>query len=149
DPERILEDLADALARVQGRVGVLEDHLHLAPVRTQLTARQRRDVVAPEADRPGGRRVQPHEQPSEGRLPATRLADGAERLAAPPVERDAVHRVDDVAAAAERRAARLEVLDEIPRLEQRVAHALLRWSLSSGRTEGSRWQASEWSAPTR
>ena len=97
DPERVADDLADALARVERRVRVLEDHLHLAPERPQLAPRERRDVGAVEADRAARRLVQPHEQPAERRLPAARLADDAERLAAPDLERDAVDRVDELA----------------------------------------------------
>ena len=38
DRERRADDLADRLARVQRRVRILEDHLHLAPQRPQLRA---------------------------------------------------------------------------------------------------------------
>ena len=41
-----------------------------------------RDVAAVEADRPGGRVEQAHDQPRRRRLAAARLADDAERLAA-------------------------------------------------------------------
>ena len=38
DRERLADDRADRLARVQRRVRVLEDHLHLAPQRLELLA---------------------------------------------------------------------------------------------------------------
>ena len=148
DLERVAEDLPDALARVQRRVRVLEDHLHLAPVRAQPPPRQRRDVAAAEVHRARRRLVQPHEQTAERRLAAAGLADDAERLAAPNLERDAVDRVDDVAAAAERRAAHGEVLDEVACLDERLRHALLRSRRSAARSAGSRWHASAWSAST-
>jgi len=51
--ERAAEDLADSLARVERRLRILEDHLHLAADRPQLLLRRRRDVGAAEADRAG------------------------------------------------------------------------------------------------
>ena len=47
--QRVADDLADALARVQRRVGVLEDHLHLAPQRAQLAATELGQLGAAEA----------------------------------------------------------------------------------------------------
>src|SRR5690242_21312871 len=126
DEERVGEDLPDALARVQRRVWILEDHLQLAPERAKLAAREPRDVVAVEADRSGCRLVQANEQAAEGRLAAAGLADDAEGLAAPHVERHVVDRVHDLAAAAEGRRLEREVLDEVARLEQRRAHRLTR-----------------------
>ena len=54
DRERLADDLADALARVQRRVRVLEDDLHLAPQRPHAArCDEVRDVLAFEADRAG------------------------------------------------------------------------------------------------
>ena len=49
-----------------------------------------RDVLAVELDRAGGRLVEPEDRAADGGLPAARLADQAERLAAPDVESHAV-----------------------------------------------------------
>ena len=128
DLERVGDDLAHAPARIERRVRVLEDHLQLAPVRPQLAVRERRDVVAAEAQRAARRLEQPDEEPAERRLAAAGLADDAERLAAAHLERHAVDGVDDLGRAAlERARPHREVLDEVDRLEQDAvrAHARL------------------------
>ena len=87
-----------ALARVQRRVRVLEDHLHLAPQRHELLARACVTSVAAEAQRAAGRLEQPHDRARQRRLAAARLADEAERLALVQGERDVVdgmHVTDD------------------------------------------------------
>ena len=81
---------AHALARVQRRVGVLEDHLHVAPRRPQLRAAERGDVAAVELDPPRGQLGEPQQRAPQRRLAAARLADEAERLARLHLERDAV-----------------------------------------------------------
>ena len=48
--ERVGDDRADALARVERRVRILEDHLHLAPQRAQRAPDELRDVAAVEQD---------------------------------------------------------------------------------------------------
>ena len=58
DGERLGDDRADPPARVQRRVRVLEDHLHLAAQRPQPRARQVGDVLAFELDRAGRHRHQ-------------------------------------------------------------------------------------------
>ena len=83
DRERLGDDRADRLARVQRRVGVLEDHLHLAPQRLQLRARERarcpgrRSVIVPLVG--SSRRII---RRAVVRLAAAGLADDPERLAA-------------------------------------------------------------------
>ena len=59
DPERVADDLLDGLPRVQRRVGVLEDDLHLAAERTQLALGQLGDIppskrIVPPSGRAGG-----------------------------------------------------------------------------------------------
>src|SRR5687767_2814104 len=44
------DDLLHRLTRIERRVGVLEDHLHLPPHRSQPTLREPRDVAPLEAD---------------------------------------------------------------------------------------------------
>ena len=87
------------VARVQRRVRILEDHLHPSTQRTQVVLAEVRDVLAVEDDRATGRLVQPEDRPADRRLPAARLADEPERLAALDVERHAVDglHVTDVA----------------------------------------------------
>ena len=88
DLERRPDDLTDRLARVQRRVRILEDHLHLAPQRPQLALRDRRDVAAVEADRAACWIEEPQDQPCCRRLPAAGFAHDAQGLAATDVERD-------------------------------------------------------------
>jgi hypothetical protein len=44
DAQRLADDLIDGLARVERRVGILEDHLDVGAIRPHLLARQRREV---------------------------------------------------------------------------------------------------------
>jgi hypothetical protein len=90
---RLRDDEADALARVQRRVRVLEDHHHLAPDRPHLGAREVRDVAALEDHAAAGRVEQAHHAARHRRLAAARLADDAERLALLDREADAVDRL--------------------------------------------------------
>ena len=82
-PQRLADDLADPLARVERGVGVLEDHLHLAPQRPHLAPREPGDLTALEADRARARLEQLQDRAARRRLAAARLADQAERLALP------------------------------------------------------------------
>ncbi len=91
--QRLGDDEADALARVQRRVRVLEDHHHLAAERAHLRAREIGDVVAAELDRAAGRIEQLHDAARHRRLATARLADDAERLALAHGERNAVDRL--------------------------------------------------------
>ena len=94
DPQRRGQDLGHALARVERRLRILEDHLHLAPDRLQLAASGSGDVLSAEADRARGRVDQPHQRADQRRLAASGLADDAERLALVQCERDVVDGVD-------------------------------------------------------
>src|SRR4029077_3231378 len=69
-----------ALARIERRVRVLEDHLHLAPKGPQLTGPELLDRRSLEDDLALGRFEQTHDRPPQRRLAATRLADQSERL---------------------------------------------------------------------
>src|SRR4051812_27394923 len=61
DAERVTDDRADPPARVERAVGVLEDHLHVAPDRTHLAGLQRRDVATLELDPARGDVVEAHD----------------------------------------------------------------------------------------
>ena len=79
--ERLLDDLARPHARVQRRVGILKDDLHVAPRGAQPFGGEREHVLAVEPHRPARRFDQP-EQAAAGRgLAAARLANQPERLA--------------------------------------------------------------------
>ncbi len=89
-PERLPDDATDAVARVQRRERILEDHLHPAPQRSQLALAQRGDIATVEHDPPGRRLVEPEDRPTDGRLAAARFAHEPEGLAAADRQRDVV-----------------------------------------------------------
>ena len=82
DGEGVADDRPDPAARVERPVRVLEDHLHLAPVRAHPPRRQGADVVAVEDDPAGGEVVQPRDAAGERGLAAAGLADEPEGLPA-------------------------------------------------------------------
>ena len=90
DHERLADQRPHALARIQRCVRILEDHLHLAAQRPQRAPVEIRDVAALEDDAPRGQLVQAHEAPPERRLATAGLADEAERLACPHLQRHVV-----------------------------------------------------------
>ena len=90
-PQRLADDAADAVARVERRERILEDHLHPPAQRPQLVLAELGDVLAVEEDpaarsacRGGGSRA------PDRRFAAAGLADEPERLAAVDRQRDAV-----------------------------------------------------------
>ena len=120
----LADDRADRLARVQRRVGVLEDHLHLAAHRLQRRALDVRDVLPVKAHFAGGRLQQSRDQARGGALATARLADDAQRLAALHVEADAVDRLHGADLFLHHDPARQrEVLDQVAHLHERVAAA--------------------------
>ena len=142
--ERVAEDLPDALARVERGVRVLEDHLHLAPVRAQLAARQRRDVAAVEAHRArrsaraaarAAGRASTCRSPTRRRCRASRRSGPRARRRRPRARRrrrraDAVPRT-------------VKCFDEVACLEQTssLTRVLRRRARSAARrADGSRWQ---------
>src|SRR5688500_7044447 len=90
--ERLRQDLADRHARVEGRVRVLEDHLHVAPEPAQLLRRVRGEIGAFEDDLAAGGPLELQDAAPGRGLAAAGLADQAERLAAAQREADAVAR---------------------------------------------------------
>ena len=92
--------------------------MQLAPQRPHRAPREVRDVDALQPDLAGRRLDQPHHAVRDGRLAAPRLADEPEHLALSQLERDAVDRVHERAAAGDP-AADAEVLDQVANLERR------------------------------
>src|SRR4051794_13465720 len=87
------DDGADGVARIQGRVGVLEDDLDVAAQRAERTRREVGDVRALEGDAAGRGLGEPRDQPAHRRLAAAALADHPQRLPAAHAEVDAVDRL--------------------------------------------------------
>ena len=93
DDQRLADDAADAHARVQRGVRVLEDHLHLAAEEAQLVALDAAEVAAVEEHLAGGGPVELEDGAAGRRLAAAAFADQAQRLAAADEEGDAVDRL--------------------------------------------------------
>ena len=94
DQQRLGNEVAGPDARIQRRIGVLEDHLDLAPVRQNLARQQRVDALAIDENGAGGRRHHPHDEAGEGRFSAAAFADEPEGLTGLHVEADVVDRLD-------------------------------------------------------
>ena len=105
DRKRLADDVAARQPRVERRVRVLEDDVHLAAERPQLAPRQVRDVATLQPDGAGGRLEQPDDAVADGRLAAPGLPDEPEHLARRDREADAVDGVHRAAAAEEVRPA--------------------------------------------
>src|SRR5581483_4783031 len=93
DEHRLLDDLPDRHARVERRVRILEDDLHLLAQLAQVVPARRRQLVAHEADGAAGRLQQLQDAVPGRRLAGAGLADEPERLALRDLERDAVDRL--------------------------------------------------------
>src|SRR5262249_18292874 len=115
--QRLADDLPACQGRVEGRVRVLKDDVHAAPVGFQTASRKVRDVDAVKPDRPRGRLEEAHDAVRDRRLAAAGLADEPEHLARGERERDVFDGVND-GAAAEARTDR-EVLHQPFDLERR------------------------------
>ena len=90
DHQRLRQRRRDGLARIQGGVGVLEHHLHLAP---QGLARGRvGGITAVDAQRAGARRLDQRQRPRQRGLAAAGLAHHRQGLARRQFEADAVQR---------------------------------------------------------
>ena len=105
DDQPLLDELAHRHARVERGEGVLEDDLHPRAQVLHLLAAVVLDVLAEEDHAAAGQLADPHQRHAEGGLAGAGLADDAEGLAAPEVERQAVDRLQVVVGAAERAAA--------------------------------------------
>ena len=81
DVQALGDDVADDHARVQGGLGVLEDHLHLAVQNACLLALRPVDVLAVEEHLARRGLVEPHQDPSRRGLAAPRLPHEAKGLA--------------------------------------------------------------------
>src|SRR5207237_1337295 len=121
DLQRVADDRADALARVQARVRILEDHLHLTAKRTQRPHAEVADRRSFEDDLARGRRQEAHDRAAEGRLSTARLADEPERLALADGEGDVIDGVHAPDLAAQHALLDREVLLQAARLDERGA----------------------------
>ncbi len=119
--ERLPDNVPDRHPRVQGRIGVLEHDLELAPHAPELGAVELGQLASLEHDRAAGR---PHELENavpRRRLPRAGLADEPDRLPRSDVEADARDGVDVVDGPLDEDAALdREALHEVADLQQRA-----------------------------
>ena len=92
EAQDLRQRLAHRKARVERRVRVLEDHLHVAAQILQLAAARAREVSPHEPDAAVLRLVQAQQRAAERGLATAALADQTERLVPPDGEADAVDR---------------------------------------------------------
>jgi len=93
DGQGLANDAPDRHTRVQARVRVLEDHLHLPAEAAEFAALQLREVLALEVHLTAGRPGELQDRLARGALATTGLTHEAERLATLYRERDVVHRL--------------------------------------------------------
>ena len=141
--ERLADDVAGALPRVERGERVLEDDLQLPAVGPELLLAEARDVVAVELDGAGGRLDQAHDGAAHRGLAAAALADQPQRLARADREAHAVDGIDMADGAAQQALAHGEVLAQSRHLEH--GHAGLRHLVRRHRTPGS--HLSHWPSP--
>ncbi len=133
--------ILDGQARVERRVGILEDQLHVAAQALHARRPGGPHILAGEDQGPRIRLDQSENQPGQCRFPAAGLADDTQRLARIDVERHVVDRAHPGIRALQHPAAQGEVLAQPSRLQQRrrpVARAHARISMASRRPSESR-----------
>ena len=85
------DDALYVLARVQTRVRILKDHLHMAASLAQFFVLQRREFEIVEGDRAGRKRHEPKDGFAHSALAATALANQPQRGAARDREIDSIN----------------------------------------------------------
>src|SRR5918997_1806454 len=113
---------AHALARIEGRVGVLEYDLHSTSEPAQGAPALGCKIKPLEDDLTLGRLFETNDAATERALPTAGLADEADGLAAPDVEIDAVHRLHRAARPAEEASPDGKMLLQVSNRDQRVRH---------------------------
>ena len=135
DRERSSNDLLDRLSRIERRVRVLEDHLHLTTKRAKASRRRPRDVAAVEPDRAAGGIEEAQHETGRRRLPAARLADDTQRLTASDGQTHVFHGMDSALCSREHAVLHGEVLRDVPKLHDCVGRVA---QLAAPSAQGSR-----------
>ena len=129
--QRLSHDRADRHARIERRIRILKDDLHVAPHPPHAAGVELADVGAVEVDRPRRRLDQSQDAAADRRLSRSRFADQSERLAGRDVEADAIDRLHLRDRAAQHSPFHRKVLCEIAKSEERLAHGSRSGSASS------------------
>src|SRR6185437_13672105 len=106
-------------ARIERRIRILKDDLHLAAQRAQRLAGEREHILPIEAHLARRGLDEAQNAPARGGLAAPRLAHESQRLARRNVERDAIDGLHRAGVPPEESPRDREVLDEIPHREPR------------------------------
>ncbi len=132
EQDRLRQGRGDAHARVEGGIGILEDHLQGA---LAGGVRLCCHVPAAEEDPPAGRPHEAGDDVRDRRLAAARFADEAEDLALSDRERDVVHGPEDLARPSRQNAARSVVDGEVLDGQKRRAGVAGRRAVPSPRAD--------------
>ena len=97
DLHRLDQDAPHREARIQARVGVLENELDAPPEGHHLALRESEQLRAVEHHLAAARLDEVHQQHAERGFAGARFTDHAERAAARQPERDVAHGVDRLA----------------------------------------------------
>src|SRR4029077_5279779 len=124
DLQRLADDRRHREPRIERRIGVLEDDLHVAAQSPQRLAVEAGDIGALEPDLAGTGLDQPQDAAAGRRLAAARLAHQPERLAGGDVKAHAVDGMDALDLAREYPALHREVLAQVAHRQERIgAHS--------------------------
>ena len=118
DRQRLPDDVADRHARVERRVGVLEDDLHLFAQLADFLARELLHVAAFEENLAFGRRQKAQHDASRRRLARAGLAHEAQRFALPDRKVDAVDGAHVADVTRQNAGVNRKILVEVADLEQ-------------------------------
>jgi hypothetical protein len=124
DDQRLGDDRPHGHARIQRRIRILKDDLHVPADAAQVAGVEVEHVLPFELDGAGGRLDEPEDAAPDGGLPRSRFAHEAERLASSDAEADAVDGFDVGDDAPEDAALDGKVLLQIPHDHERLAHPL-------------------------
>ena len=123
DDQRLADDVAGGHARIERRIRVLIDHLHLFAVGKHPRRVEVGDVGAVHKNAAAGRLQQLEQRATHRRLAAARLAHQPQRLAALDRERHAGDRIDVAAHPRQQSAVDGKVFFQLADLDQRAHDA--------------------------
>ena len=121
----LADDVPHTHTRTEGTVGVLEHHLHLAPVVHQPLAIELRDVAPRKRDGASGGFLGGQDELRGGGLAAAGFPHQAQSLALVNGEADPIDRLDPTPPSAQEGATDREIFLETPHFQQRLTHV---WS---------------------
>ena len=125
NPQALRNRVTDRAPGIERAVGILEDHLHLAPDSEEVPPVEVSDVGTVEIDRSRRWLEQAHQHPAEGGLSTARLSDQTEGLTPIDIEVDVGHCPDPALGSLKNPAADREVLGDPLELDELFFHGLV------------------------